>query len=88
MSDDLADEAANPGVLRAVAWVLGLLSIGALLRLVYDADGSADLPADAGLLVWAVVSAVAAAFSACCAVVCAIKNVERRLRPREEVPEN
>ena len=79
-SDRVKDEDVFRDALCAMAWALGIVAMGSVLRVVvYAAEG---LPVHAELFVWVLVGAIAAAFSACCAVLAGVRSAESRLHER------
>jgi hypothetical protein len=77
VNDTVVDDGLTARELRTTAWVLGLVAVGALVRLcMYAAN---DVRAQAELFVWALIGAMAAVFSASCAVLAGLKSVELRL---------
>ena len=76
MSDGLDDGLTGNG-LWALAWLLGIVAAGCLLRLLtYAAHGEL---VQTELFVWLLLGALAGVFSASCAVLAGIKSVEQRL---------
>jgi hypothetical protein len=78
--NQIEDDGLTVQGLWAVAWLLGLVAAGSLVRLLtYAADG---VPVQTELFVWVLIGTIAAVFSACCAVLAGVKSVERRLSQR------
>jgi hypothetical protein len=71
------DDGIDTNALRAIAWVLGLVAVGSILRLlVYAGDGT---PVQTELFVWVLLGTVSAVFSASSAVLVGVKSAELRL---------
>lgn len=80
MTGDTTDNGISVNGLWGLAWLLGLVAAGSLLRLlVYAGDGS---PVSAELFVWVLLGVVASAFAACCATLAGVKSAEQRLAHR------
>ena len=80
MDEELGDEGFTINALWGMAWVLGLVAVGTLIRLLtYAADG---VPVQTELFVWLLVGTIASVFSACCALLAGVKSAERRLSVR------
>jgi hypothetical protein len=80
VSNDTEGNGLTVDQLWAAAWILGLGTLGTILRLAtYAADG---VRVRADLFVWVLVGIVAAVFSACSAVMTAIKSAEQRMSQR------
>jgi hypothetical protein len=83
MTRGVYDDGIDVSGLRAIAWVLGLVAVGSLLRLLmYAGDGT---PLQAELFVWVLLGTVCAIFSASCAVLVGVKSAERRLARQAQV---
>lgn len=80
MDDEIDAPGLTPNALWTLAWVLGLIAAGCLVRLVvYAAHNSQGRP---GLFAWTVLGAITAAFSAASAVLAGIKTAEERIADR------
>ena len=77
LSEPLRDDGLSLGQLWGTAWVLGLISVGSLVRLAQYAAETSRIQTE--FLVWAGVAAVSGAFSAACAVLVGLRAVEARL---------
>lgn len=77
MDNELPAPGFSPDGLWTLAWVLGLVAAGALIRLLVYAGNNSDV--EPGLFVWALLGAIAATFSASCAVLAGLKSAELRL---------
>lgn len=84
MDDGLDDIGISANGFFGLAWVLGLVAAGSLLRLAVHAAN--ETPVDAGLFVWALLGTIAAVFSACCALLAGLKAAEQRMRRPLRMP--
>ena len=82
MRDELADEGPDITGMRTMAYALGVIAFGSLMRLLIHAGNDSRVQAE--LFVWLLIGALAGAFSACCAVLVGVKSAEQRLLQRSD----